>query len=151
MLHLIEKLVESPRSLLVWNKWKIPFLSKLLFYCVTNSHQRSDKTMAVFRVERNNVYTVMSNYHLRNKDFLKGKRDFVADVVIARRWWLHLCGAVLYQPIKYRRDSHRRMGAWKSRIYHKAAGVRWKGQFGGNRVHYLRAVATYVIGKPDVG
>ena len=52
----------------------IPFPSKSLFYCVTNPKQRSDEAMAVFRVERNTGYTVMSNHHLRNKELsLKAK------------------------------------------------------------------------------
>ena len=38
------------------------------------SNQRSDEAMAVFRVERNTGYTVMSNHHLRNKELsLKAK------------------------------------------------------------------------------
>ena len=47
--------------------------------------------MAVFRVERNTGYTVMSNHHLRNKELsLK---------------------AVLHQPGKYRGYPYRRLGA----------------------------------------
>ena len=50
------------------SKEKIPYPSKSAFYCATNLKQRSDEAMAVFRVERNTGYTVMSNHHLRNKE-----------------------------------------------------------------------------------
>ena len=40
--------------------------------------------MAVFRVERNNGYTVMSNHHLRNQELsLKAKGAVVANAVPA--------------------------------------------------------------------
>ena len=56
------------------SKEKIPYPSKSAFYCATNLKQRSDEAMAVFRVERNTGYTVMSNHHLRNKELsLKAK------------------------------------------------------------------------------
>lgn len=50
------------------DKGLIPKPSKSRFYCVTGMQQRSDEAMAVFRVERNKGYTVMSNHHLRNKE-----------------------------------------------------------------------------------
>ena len=44
--------------------------------------------MAVFRVERNTGYTVMSNHHLRNKELsLKGKRAVITNAVLGRRDW----------------------------------------------------------------
>ncbi|MFR4020546.1 MAG: hypothetical protein ACLT07_05925, partial [Clostridia bacterium] len=56
------------------DKRLIPKPSKSRFYCVTGMQQRSDEAMAVFRVERNKGYTVMSNHHLRNKELsLKAK------------------------------------------------------------------------------
>ena len=56
------------------DKGLIPKPSKSRFYCVTGMQQRSDEAMAVFRVERNKGYTVMSNHHLRNKELsLKAK------------------------------------------------------------------------------
>ena len=40
--------------------------------------------MAVFRVERNTGYTVMSNHHLRNKELsLKAKGAVISNVVFA--------------------------------------------------------------------
>ena len=39
--------------------------------------------MAVFRVERNSGYTVMSNHHLRNKELtLKAKGPMLAVMII---------------------------------------------------------------------
>ena len=53
--------------------------------------------MAVFRVERNTGYTVMSNHHLRNKELsLKAKG---------------LLSQMLSLPGKYRRYPYRRLGA----------------------------------------
>ena len=47
--------------------------------------------MAVFRVERNKGYTVMSNHHLRNKGaFLKGKGAVIANAVLAEGLGLYL-------------------------------------------------------------
>ena len=55
--------------------------------------------MAVFRVERNSGYTVMSNHHLRNKELtLKAKGAVVANAVLAGGLGLYPCGAVPYQP-----------------------------------------------------
>ena len=49
--------------------------------------------MAVFRVERNKGYTVMSNHHLRNKELsLKAKRAVIANAVLAGGLGLHPCG-----------------------------------------------------------
>ena len=59
----------------IWRgKGFIPYPPKPRFYCVTNPTKRSDEAMAVFRVEKNKGYTVMSNHHLRNKELsLKAK------------------------------------------------------------------------------
>ena len=55
--------------------------------------------MAVFRVERNSGYTVMSNHHLRNKELtLKAKGAVVANAVLAGGLGLYPCWAVPYQP-----------------------------------------------------
>ena len=60
--------------------------------------------MAVFRVERNKGYTVMSNHHLRNKELtLKAKGLVIANAVLAGGLGLYPCGAVPYQPGKNRR------------------------------------------------
>ena len=43
--------------------------------------------MAVFRVERNKGYTVMSNHHLRNKDLsLKAKGLFSQMLFLPKDW-----------------------------------------------------------------
>ena len=50
------------------------FSLKTAFLLRNKSNQRSDEAMAVFRVEKNKGYTVMSNHHLRNKELsLKAK------------------------------------------------------------------------------
>ena len=50
------------------------FYLKTAFLLRNKSNQRSDEAMAVFRVEKNKGYTVMSNHHLRNKELsLKAK------------------------------------------------------------------------------
>ena len=68
--------------------------------------------MAVFRVERNTGYTVMSNHHLRNKELsLKAKGLLSQMLSLPEDWGLHPCGAVLHQPGKYRRYPYRSLGA----------------------------------------
>ena len=68
--------------------------------------------MAVFRVERNTGYTVMSNHHLRNKELsLKAKGLLSQMLSLPEDWDYTLSGAVLHQPGKYRRYPYRRLGA----------------------------------------
>ena len=49
------------------------FSLKIAFLLRNKSNQRSDEAMAVFRVEKNKGYTVMSNHHLRNKELSLSK------------------------------------------------------------------------------
>jgi hypothetical protein len=71
----------------------IPVPAKSPFYCVTNPQQRSDETMAVFRVERNTGYTVMSNHHLRNKELtLKAKGLLSQMLSLPENWDYTLAG-----------------------------------------------------------
>ena len=57
--------------------------------------------MAVFRVERNKGYTVMSNHHLRNKELtLKAKGLLSQMLSLPEDWDYTLCGAVTDQPGK---------------------------------------------------
>lgn len=68
--------------------------------------------MAVFRVERNKGYIVMSNHHLRNKELsLKAKGLLSQMLSLPEDWDYTLAGAFPYQPGKYRRDPYRRVGA----------------------------------------
>lgn len=54
--------------------------------------------MAVFRVERNRGYTVMSNHHLHNKELVpKGKVAAVINAFTSRRLGLYPCWPVPYQ------------------------------------------------------
>ena len=86
------------------DKGLIPKPSKSRFYCVTGMQQRSDEAMAVFRVERNKGYTVMSNHHLRNKELsLKAKGLLSQMLSLPEDWDYTLAGAVLYQPGENRR------------------------------------------------
>ena len=58
--------------------------------------------MAVFRVERNKGYTVMSNHHLRNKELsLKAKGLLSQMLSLPEDWDYNPCRAVPYQPGKY--------------------------------------------------
>jgi hypothetical protein len=55
--------------------------------------QRSDEAMAVFRVERNTGYTVMSNHHLRNKELsLKAKGLLSQMLSLPEDWDYTLAG-----------------------------------------------------------
>ena len=51
--------------------------------------------MAVFHVEHNKGYTVMSNHHLHSKGTdAKGERAIVANAVLAGRLGLHPCRTI---------------------------------------------------------
>ena len=55
--------------------------------------KRSDEAMAVFRVERNKGYTVMSNHHLRNKELtLKAKGLLSQMLSLPEDWDYTLAG-----------------------------------------------------------
>ena len=93
--------------------------------------------MAVFRVEKSRGYTVMSNHHLRNKELsLKAKGLLSQMLSLPEDWDYTLAGL---SHINRESIDAIRTAVWslKSRIYHKAAGTRRKGQNGGNRVHHL--------------
>ena len=75
------------------DKGLIPKPSKSRFYCVTGMQQRNDEAMAVFRVERNKGYTVMSNHHLRNKELsLKAKGLLSQMLSLPEDWDYTLAG-----------------------------------------------------------
>ena len=58
--------------------------------------------MAVFRVERNKDYTVMSNHHLRNKELsLKAKGLLSQMLSLPENWDYTLAGLFPNQPGKY--------------------------------------------------
>ena len=66
--------------------------------------------MAVFRVERNTGYTVMSNHHLRNKELSLKAKGLLSQMLSLPEDWDYTL-AVLHQPGKYRRYPYRRLGA----------------------------------------
>ena len=50
------------------------------FFCLVFVNVRRCKKMSVFKIEKNNNYTVMSNYHLRDKNLsykAKGLLSFI--------------------------------------------------------------------------
>ena len=58
--------------------------------------------MAVFRVEKNSGYTVMSNHHLRNRALsLKAKGLLSQMLSLPEDWGLHPARAGPYQPGKH--------------------------------------------------
>ena len=67
--------------------------------------------MAVFRVERNTGYTVMSNHHLRNKELSLKAKGLLSQMLSLPEDWDYTFGLVLHQPGKYRRYPYRRLGA----------------------------------------
>ena len=71
----------------------MPFPQKTRFYCVTGYQKRSNEARAVFRVERNRGYTVMSNHHLRNKELtLKAKGLLSQMLSLPEDWDYALAG-----------------------------------------------------------
>ena len=63
--------------------------------------------MAVFRVERNSGYTVMSNHHLRNKELtLKAKGLLSQMLSLPEDWDYTLAGPVSYTHL----DVYKRQG-----------------------------------------
>ena len=65
-----------------------------------------DDEMAVFRVEKNRGYTVMSNHHLRNKDLsLKAKGLLSQMLSLPEDWDFTLKGLSLIKPCRRSRSS----------------------------------------------
>ena len=72
------------------------FFPKTAFLLRNKSNQRSDEAMAVFRVEKNKGYTVMSNHHLRNKELsLKAKGLLSQMLSLPEDWDYTLAGLSL--------------------------------------------------------
>ena len=72
------------------------FSLKIAFLLRNKSNQRSDEAMAVFRVEKNKGYTVMSNHHLRNKELsLKAKGLLSQMLALPEDWDYTLAGLSL--------------------------------------------------------
>ena len=74
--------------------------------------------MAVFRVERNTGYTVMSNHHLRNKELsLKAKGLLSQMLSLPEDLGLYPCGLIPYQPGEDRRNPRSGKGTRKKAGY----------------------------------
>lgn len=81
--------------------------------------------MAVFRVERNKGYTVMSNHHLRNKELsLKAKGLLSQMLSLPEDWDYTLKGLCLYRS--YRQEARQAAAAACSSLaaFPKETGLR---------------------------
>ena len=105
--------------------------------------------MAVFRVEKSRGYTVMSNHHLRNKELsLKAKGLLSQMLSLPEDWDYTLAGL---SHINRESIDAIRTAVWELEKAGYITRRQGRDEKGGNRVHYLRAAAAPVIGKPDVG
>ena len=99
--------------------------------------------MAVFRVERNTGYTVMSNHHLRNKELsLKAKGLLSQMLSLPEDWDYTLAGLshINREKIDAIREAVKELE--KSRIYRAQPGARRKGTLAGRRLRHIRAAAA---------
>ena len=69
-----------------------------------------DDEMAVFRVEKNRGYTVMSNHHLRNKDLSLKAKGLLSQMLSLPENWDYTCLAALRRQAAVR--SHGPAPAW---------------------------------------
>ena len=114
--------------------------------------------MAVFRVERNTGYTVMSNHHLRNKELtLKAKGLLSQMLSLPEDWDYTLARLIPYQPGENRRYPGSGAGTGTRRVYRPFKGTRRERTPAGCRLCDLRAATatayagfTYV-GKSNIG
>ena len=98
--------------------------------------------MAVFRVERNTGYTVMSNHHLRNKELSLKAKGLLSQMLSLPGLGLYPCGLIPYQPGEDRRNPRSGKGTRKSRIYRAQPGARRKGTLAGRGLRHIRAAAA---------
>ena len=86
---------------------------KLTAYDAVTFRVKGVENMAVFRVERNKGYTVMSNHHLRNKDLsLKAKGLLSQMLSLPEDWDYTLQRLVPYQPGAASTRSGPQSGSW---------------------------------------
>ena len=119
-----------------------------------------DDEMAVFRVEKNRGYTVMSNHHLRNKDLSLKAKGLLSQMLSLPENWDYTLKGLSLQPGKHRRHTDGGVGTGKGRVYYPPAEPGRQGQDGRHGLYHLRAAAapargygerTAGIGKPGVG
>ncbi len=91
-----------------------------------------ERNMAVFRVERTRNYTVMSNYHLRDKRLSLKAKACCPKCSPCRRIGITPCPAWPHQLRGQGRDPRRCGGAGTGRVYPAAADVDKDGKFGNN-------------------
>ncbi len=108
--------------------------------------------MAVFRVEKNKGYTVMSNHHLRNKELSLKAKGLLSQMLSLPEDWDYTLERL--SLINREKIDAIRTAVWeleKSRIYHKAAGTRRERQNDRYRVHHLRTATAPSIGLSGIG
>ena len=89
---------------------------KLTAYDAVTFRVKGVENMAVFRVERNKGYTVMSNHHLRNKDLsLKAKGLLSQMLSLPEDWDYTLKGLSLLSTGSRSTRSGRLSGSWNRR------------------------------------
>lgn len=71
---------------------------KLTAYDAVTFRVKGVENMAVFRVERNKGYTVMSNHHLRNKDLSLKAKGLLSQMLSLPEDWDYLCRANQFKP-----------------------------------------------------
>lgn len=80
--------------------------------------------MAVFRVERNSGYTVMSNHHLRNKELTLKAKGLLSQMLSLPEDWDYTLAGLSHINRESMTRSAPPYGSLKSRIYPAAAGAR---------------------------
>lgn len=98
--------------------------------------------MAVFRVERNTGYTVMSNHHLRNKELsLKAKGLLSQMLSLPEDWDYTLAGLshINREKIDAIREAVKEL---EKPDISCAAGSATKGTLAGRRLRHIRAAAA---------
>ena len=75
--------------------------------------------MAVFRVERNTGYTVMSNHHLRNKELTLKAKGLLSQMLSLPEDWDYTLAEPTEQEIRQMRKEIEEAQKEKSRAYHR--------------------------------
>ena len=105
--------------------------------------------MAVFRVERNTGYTVMSNHHLRNKELTLKAKGLLSQMLSLPEDWDYTLAGLSY--INRESIDAIRTAVWEleKRIYHKASEDAAKGKM--TAIEYTICQAATNLPKPFTG
>ena len=74
----------------------VEFIRKVYGDDTLEENLRSDEAMAVFRVERNKGYTVMSNHHLRNKELSLKAKGLLSQMLSLPEDWDYTLSGLSY-------------------------------------------------------